>query len=934
MKKVRWTQLLALTGLIILVACGRQTAAPSTPSAPPPDTPTAEPTATEPASRGGDASGESSQTAATPSTAEAAVQVEEGQGIIYETAFEARPDGFSFRNYGAGYPEGAFTINELRALFGDGVCSRSDVDGEECVPSPEAQQWIIDRNADMRAGHCIGFTVTSYEFAAGELQPEEYTPGAVTPYRIEQNVPIMRTIAGNGSLYWVDSVWSSEVAGTPRDIIDALIKLQEPVDLSIFLPGLAGGHSLLAYGLEEVRPEQYHILVYDNNYPGEDHFVEVDYAANTWRYSQGAVNPDEAPIPYEGDAETQTLRFIPLSAYNTATCPFCPPADPEVEADPKPILVSVLGQGKVLVKTALGTISLAAGKIVNELPGASLILHRGQLLGTDTPDILLPPGTDYTLEFSGLERVSSLSPDLSAAVDGVDPEAEQNRLTVDPATQGVTYEAGGPQSPALNVTLRQEQTTYTVSLIGVELDDGQGLQVGQTENGQGVELRTQEVGLQDATMLITRQSEEGEAVFATTELNIEEGGGVTLDVQNWDGEGSVDQYSDDDGDGTYEEEPADLENQPLDEVIQQSDPETAATIVQTVRPVLGKESLESILAGIPVDDLTGREIGEILRPLNLTDEQLIDYLSTLDLPLPELAELLFALRLEPERLDAVIAGLELDEADEAELRIYLDDLALYQRILADWTFLNTEDPIALALLLNTYELTPAQLGVFLPQVGLGEDALPQVIANLNLTFDDMAAVAEALGVELPPTPTPTPTPESLLTGVLTGTATITATMTLTPTMTPTPTATPEITGTLTLTATLAPDDVTPTPDPGPGELPTPTGTPDPYPYPAPTRPGDPYPGPEASPTPDHDSRAFCDGDDLRIIAKEPLWREALLEIWSGEEQLLASGETGPELEPYEVTFAGPATWENLIILSSIEPFEIKLGDRTCPLAEE
>ena len=38
---------------------------------------------------------------------------------------------------------------------------------------------------------------------------------------------------------------------------------------------------------------------------------------------------EEQAVPYEGDAATETLRFIPLAAYDSATCPFCPADDGE-----------------------------------------------------------------------------------------------------------------------------------------------------------------------------------------------------------------------------------------------------------------------------------------------------------------------------------------------------------------------------------------------------------------------------------------------------------------------------------------------------------------------------------------------------------------------------------------------------------------------------
>ena len=924
MNRLRIVSIILLSGLLLVACRGDE---PASPTAVP--SPTVAATDTPAAARGEPPAGEAETGA--PAAAPAA------RGIIYSIPFAVQPDGFGFRNYGPGYPEGDFTIDELREQFGDGVCSRIEVDGEECIPSAEAQQWIDDRNADMRSGHCIGFTVTSYRFADGQLQPANFSASADAAFDIPQETPIMRAIALNGSLYWVKSVWSSEVAGAPRDIIDALIALGKPVDLSIFLPGLVGGHSLLAYGVAEVAPEQYHILVYDNNFPGQEAFVEVDYAANTWRYAQGAVNPDETAVPYEGDATTETLRFIPLSAYDATTCPFCP-AGYNTDADEDAItLVSFLGQGEMLVKTALGAIGSVAGELINEIPGARLILLRGQLAADGAPDVALPAGVDFTVEFDSLERVSSLSPDLSLVVDHLSPAAGKNRLAVAPDGRNFEFEAGSDQSPALSVTIRQGDAAYQATLLGVDFAEGQAVSMGAPQSGSGLELRSREIDVTDATLLLTRVTDEDEAIFATTSLDIQGGGGVTLDIDQWDGSGSIDQYKDDDGDGSYDERPTELTNEPLDEVLENSDAGDVGSIISALSPFVGNSGLEALLASLAAQELSGQEIGQLLLPFRLTDEQLIEVIPPLALPVPEVGELLFALRLEPPRIETVSEGLELEAEDEDALRAYLDNLVLFQEIIADWLFLKSDDLGQLAALLSARELSVDQLILLLPRLGLSAAEIEQVLGQLNLSMPELVEIVEELDVNMPPTPTPTAT--------LSMTQTVTAT---TPTITPTPGAAITITATVTISATTT-ISVTATagPPPTPTGTPAPDSYPDPSPPPPTATPGDyPYPGPEPSPTddpdaypgdptatPDYDSAAFCVGDDLRVVAEEPTWDAGtVIEIWAGEE-LLFSGEIGPDGEALEVTLTGPGAWEDLAIKADGEPERVPLGSVACPAQE-
>lgn len=914
MSRSRSKLLLCIVALLFVAACRNQGGANVTP----------EPTATS-AARGEESPNGESTPAATQATGVTKTPPVDAAGVIYSVPFEVRPDGFSFRNYGAGFPEGRFTIDDLRAQFGDGVCSRIDPNGDVCIPTAEAQQWIDDRNADMSVGHCIGFTVASYRFTQGELDPRAFTPTASSPYDLERKAPIMRTIAANGALYWAKSVWSQEVSGTPQEIIDALIALKEPVDMGIYLPGLVGGHSLLAYGVEEVAPQQYHILVYDNNFPGEEAYVEVDYAANTWRYAHGAVNPDQAAVPYAGDATTETLRFIPLSAYDDVACPFCPP---ETDAD-EPIeaftLLTFLGQGEVLVKTALGSIGYVAGEIVNEIPGAQFIFQRGQLAANDTPDIILPAGLDFTVQFNGLQRVSSLSQESSVVLDKLQPTSAENTLVIAPSTQAFAYRAGGEQAPLIKATVRQEEARLSVTLVGAQFSDGQGIAMGTTANGRALEIASQDSTVSDATLLITQLTKENEAIFATTGLQVEQNSRVTLNVADWDGSGNMEVFVDEDGDGVPDDTPATLQNQPLTQVIAQGNPGLVSDIVNNLSPFMGRDGLESILAQLAEQSLSGKEIGELLQPLNLTDEQLIGLLQLYSLPIPEKAELLFALRLEPERLDAVIEGLALAAEEEEALRSLLEDLALYQDIIADWHFLNTSEMGRLVELLNERALAVEQLVQLFRRMDLSGEQIAQVVVGLNLSPEDLAFLVEELDLTLPPTSTPAPTAAETITTTVTVSATVTVSGTLTATPTPSPTPT------VTTTPLPGTPTVTASPNPYPGPLPSGTGTPGPYPYPGPSPEG--YPGPQLSPTPSFLSEAFCVGSDLKVIAKETAWVDATgdvgIEIWSGG-TLLTSGTMASDNEWFEATITGPGTWPELLIKSTVEPKQVPMGNITCP----
>ena len=233
-------------------------------------------------------------------------------GSDYVVEFALDQDGLGFRNYGSRFPEGDLTTDDVRMLFGDQVCIQ--LDGEKCTPTPATQIWIDTMTDYMQAGHCAGFTVAASRFRLGEMTPLDFAADAGYPFEIDQNVQIMRQIARDWVLQVTPEVANQAVTGTPRQIIDQLLETRTMVDLGIFSRS-GGGHSVLAYGVEDQGNGIFHILIYDNNWPGQPLYVEVDYRANTWRYSLAATDPSQDAAAWDGDARTRSLMYVPFDAY-------------------------------------------------------------------------------------------------------------------------------------------------------------------------------------------------------------------------------------------------------------------------------------------------------------------------------------------------------------------------------------------------------------------------------------------------------------------------------------------------------------------------------------------------------------------------------------------------------------------------------------------
>src|SRR5262249_33942957 len=138
----------------------------------------------------------------------------------------------------------------------------------------------------------------------------------------------------------------------------------------------------------------YWIMVYDNNWPGDERHIEVDTNAETWQYN-AAINPDEPESLYEGDAETKSLSLTPTSPrLKVQDCPFC--GDVNYGSTDGYTSVSINAKGAHLTVTDdKGNVTgYADGKWVNNVPGARLIVPKNIFIkGVLPPQILFPNGS-------------------------------------------------------------------------------------------------------------------------------------------------------------------------------------------------------------------------------------------------------------------------------------------------------------------------------------------------------------------------------------------------------------------------------------------------------------------------------------------------------------------------------------------------------------
>ena len=311
--------------------------------------------------------------------------------------FDPVVDGFSFVNYNNSNDPLNLSAVEVHRMFGDAVCESGS--GESCLLTPTASQWLERQSKAMEAGHCEGMAVLSLLFEHGMDSPQNYDEQAtvVADLTLEDNELLQREIGYWFALQGVYPVSESETRTTPVEVVDALERsfygeTSEKYTLGIYKPGYKEGHAITPF---DVVDGDYgtEILVYDNNFPGEERSVLVDEEANTWYYST-AANPDDDPTAYEGDASTKTLGLTPVSARTGhLECPFCGDYRSGAVGDRT---ISVTGDAALLIVDEIGNALGHAedGSLINEIPGARFSTQRSANLSTDQsePTYVLPGG--------------------------------------------------------------------------------------------------------------------------------------------------------------------------------------------------------------------------------------------------------------------------------------------------------------------------------------------------------------------------------------------------------------------------------------------------------------------------------------------------------------------------------------------------------------
>ena len=386
---------------------------------------------------------------------------------INDSGFRPNIDGFSFQNYADNPVTVDLTSAELQRMFGDRVCA-STANGK-CILTYPAERWMNQAVSAMKSGHCEGIAVLSSLMYYNKTSPGLFGGNSVINLSL-QDVLLQREIG----YWWTTQVTSpggsKKVLESPKVVLETLASAfgngsgaGEMWVMGIYLPDGSGGHAITPYAVEDLGNGTARILVYDNNWPKDSRFIEVDTLNNSWRYLASA-NPDEPNSLYSGNASTKNLEIVSLSSrLGQQQCDFCGKesgAGKESAAgSTKNIQIWQSGKACALVTDENGQRvgTLESGQLVNEIPGAEIRNLKFGLTGmvsAHPPVILLP---------LALINASHLAINISSTAN----DSQKNQADTAIIAPGFALASSVPdlgQGQQQRMDLFQENSAYNVSI--------------------------------------------------------------------------------------------------------------------------------------------------------------------------------------------------------------------------------------------------------------------------------------------------------------------------------------------------------------------------------------------------------------------------------------------------------------------------------------
>ena len=475
---------------------------------------------------------------------------------LADTTFRPKTDGFAFQNYTNEKVVQNLTAVEMVKMFGNGVCADQ---ATPCTLIPPAQQFMDEINKGMNDGHCEGMAALSLVLFEQKEKAADFGGNTMADLKFE--TPALQSeIARFFSTQATTPTRTGEVKGkTPNEIVDLLVgamkdgaKSAELYTLGFYKREFKGGHAVTPYAVVDKGNDLVWIMIYDNNFPGEERYIEVDRKANTWKYS-AAASPDIPESLYEGDADSKTMTITPTTPrLQLQDCSFCAAggsanAGDFAAAAPKFNEISLVSQSaanntNLLITDASGhKIGYEGGKFVNDFPGADFQpVTSDSNLWSDNPEPIyfIPQGVAFTVTLDGSEvkvkeptDVVMLGAGYSLAVEGINLDPNQkDTITFSPDGTEIGYKSSNAESPNIVVGVVHTGADYEFDIKGAEVQAGDTIHTKlDFDKGQLLFSNTNTTAHSIFDLTVHKITDKGDHVLSKAGIDVAPGKGIFID---------------------------------------------------------------------------------------------------------------------------------------------------------------------------------------------------------------------------------------------------------------------------------------------------------------------------------------------------------------------------------------------------------------------
>ena len=340
---------------------------------------------------------------ASPECTDAPTNADLGEGLLcVDTGFRFSADDFKFANWaGLDADTEELRIDTLVRMYGaDDVCVNGTTN--PCEPLPNAAETLEQWEESLMGGRCEGLAALALRYFLGLDSVATTEANAARTFDLAKEGASLEDEIN----YWWATQYAHEVQEAteksrrkgPTEVAEDLVRgLRDKEGHTIGIYGAEHGHAVTPYAVTKVG-DSYRIHIYDNNFPTEPKFIDVDTTTDTWRYDWAGLNAD-------GTFETWTggEGSIELTPMSSRVGPFSSPFHASAKGTKGHAVITLSAKtsggpaASLMITTASGkVVGIHDGKRKNEVDGAKFVIGKGGL-GMSMVHVYMPAGEEFAV---------------------------------------------------------------------------------------------------------------------------------------------------------------------------------------------------------------------------------------------------------------------------------------------------------------------------------------------------------------------------------------------------------------------------------------------------------------------------------------------------------------------------------------------------------